>query len=176
MPLDYIDPSMTSGLLKTSNALSELAGGASTGYQNIGYGTLPIGVILPFSGTSIPAGWLFCYGQAVSRTTYSDLFAVIGVQYGVGNNTTTFNVPDLRGRVVAGRDNMGGTAAGVLDEAYLGEDPTLLGAKGGSQELIAGDASLSGTGDVIVQDNNNIQPTFILNYIIKAAVNVVAVP
>jgi len=175
MPLNFIDPQMTKGLLKTANALSELAGGSSTGYQNVGYSTLPIGVILPFPGTSIPTGWLLCYGQSLSRTVYAELFAILGTQYG-STNSSNFLLPDLRGRVVAGRDNMGGTAAGVLDEAFLGENPNTLGAKGGVMELNTGEASLSGTGDVIVQDNNNLQPTYILNYIIKANVNVVAVP
>ncbi len=58
-----------------------------------------------------------CYGQAVSRTTYSDLFAIIGTTFGAGNGTTTFNVPDLRGRSVIGPDNMGGGAAGRVAAA-----------------------------------------------------------
>ena len=61
-----------------------------------------------------PNGWLFCYGQAISRTTYSRLFANIGTTYGAGDTTTTFNVPDLRGRMLAALDNMGGSDAGRL--------------------------------------------------------------
>lgn len=174
MPLDYINPVMTTGLLKTSNALSELAGGSATGYQNTGYGTLPVGVILPFPGSTIPVGWITCHGQAVSRSAYAELFAVIGTQYGSGDGSTTFNLPDLRGRVIAGRDNMGGSAAGNLTSDFLGSNPSALGSVGGSQELGTLEASLSGTGDTVVGDNINIQPTMVLNYIIKAAVNVVA--
>lgn len=166
---------MTTGLLKTSNALSELAGGASTGYQNTGYGTLPIGVILPFSGTSVPAGWLLCFGQSISRSLYPELFAVIGVQYG-SSSGTTFNVPDLRGRVVAGRDNMGGTSSNRISADVLGENPNNLGAAGGQEFINTVDATLTGSVDVVSSEGNNLQPTMILNYIIKANINVVAVP
>ncbi|MFC2176501.1 phage tail protein [Bacteroidota bacterium] len=69
-----------------------------------GGGAVPKGTIVPFSGTVIPGGWLSCDGAAVSRTTYSDLFAVIGTAYGVGNGSTTFNLPDMRGRFARGVD------------------------------------------------------------------------
>jgi microcystin-dependent protein len=58
--------------------------------------------------------WLLCYGQAVSRTTYADLFDYLGTAYGPGDGSTTFNLPDRRGRVSAGKDDMGGTPAGRL--------------------------------------------------------------
>ena len=173
MPLDFIQPQMTSGVLKTANALSELAGGATTGYQNLGYGTLPVGVILPFPGTTVPTGWVLCYGQSLSRSVYAELFAVIGTQYG-SSSGTTFKVPDLRGRVVAGRDNMGGTASDRLSEAILGENPAALGSVGGVEHINVVEASLAGNDDVVSQDGSNLQPTMILNYIIKANVNVVA--
>lgn len=62
----------------------------------------PAGAVIFFAGAAAPTGWLLCNGQAVSRTTYAALFAAIGVVYGVGNGSTTFNVPDLRGRVPVG--------------------------------------------------------------------------
>jgi microcystin-dependent protein len=62
----------------------------------------PTGVVLPFAGGTIPAGWLLCAGTAVSRTTYANLFAVIGTTYGVGDGSTTFNLPDMQSRVPAG--------------------------------------------------------------------------
>lgn len=64
---------------------------------------LPAGVVMPFAATVIPAGWpfLLCQGQAVSRTTYSALFTAISTIYGVGNGSTTFNLPDMRGRTPA---------------------------------------------------------------------------
>ena len=65
---------------------------------------LPAGSVIAWASGTIPNGWLEANGQAVSRSTYSDLFAIIGVLYGSGNGSTTFNVPDLRGRVVVGQD------------------------------------------------------------------------
>ncbi len=64
----------------------------------------PAGTMLAYGGSSAPAGYLLCDGAAVSRTTYANLFNVIGTGYGSGNGTTTFNVPDLRGRVPAGQN------------------------------------------------------------------------
>lgn len=65
----------------------------------------PAGIIMPFAGTVAPQGCLFCDGSAVSRTTYATLFAVIGTTYGAGDGETTFNIPDLTGRVVIGVSN-----------------------------------------------------------------------
>lgn len=62
----------------------------------------PSGSIIDFGGTAAPAGFLLCNGQAVSRTTYTDLFNVIGTIWGVGDGTTTFNVPNLNGYTTAG--------------------------------------------------------------------------
>lgn len=91
------------------------------------------GVVLPYAGTAAPDGWMLCHGQAVSRTTYAHLFTVIGTTYGAGDGSTTFNLPDLRGRVAAGKDNMGGTAASRLTAAGAGLDGATLGAAGGAQ-------------------------------------------
>jgi len=76
--------------------------------------TIPSGMLAPFAGTSAPSGWFLCYGQAVSRTTYAALFTAIGTTYGTGDGSTTFNLPDLRGRTIAGVDDMGGSAASRL--------------------------------------------------------------
>lgn len=69
------------------------------------------GTIKMFAGSIAPDGWLLCNGQAVSRTTYSKLFNVIGTTYGEGDGSTTFNVPDLRGRTPVGVGT--GTATGA---------------------------------------------------------------
>lgn len=74
---------------------------------------VPISTIIAYGATSAPSGWLLCDGSAVSRTTYADLFAVIAETAGQGDNVTTFNVPDLRGRFLRGRD----AAAGVDPDA-----------------------------------------------------------
>lgn len=63
------------------------------------------GIVIPFAGTTAPHGWMLCDGSAVSRTTYAALFAVIGTTYGEGDGSTTFNIPDLSGRVVIGVSN-----------------------------------------------------------------------
>lgn len=63
---------------------------------------VPPGAVFPYAGSSAPSGYLLCDGSAVSRTTYAALFAVVGTTYGAGNGTTTFNVPDLKGKMVAG--------------------------------------------------------------------------
>jgi microcystin-dependent protein len=104
---------------------------------------VPAGTLLPFAGAAAPAGFLLCSGQAVSRTDYADLFAVIGTTYGAGNGTTTFNLPDLRGRVAAGKGDMGGSESGRLN-TIIGSS---LGAAGGQQTLqYALSASGSGSG------------------------------
>jgi microcystin-dependent protein len=67
-------------------------------------GFCPPGVVFPFAGSASPDGWLLCDGSAVSRTTYAALFATIGSAWGYGDNSTTFNLPDMRGRFPRGRD------------------------------------------------------------------------
>ena len=157
--------------------------------DNAASSSMPAGSVTAFAGSSAPTGWLLCAGQAVSRTTYAALFAVIGTTYGSGNGSTTFNLPDLRGRVPAGVDNMGGTDAGRLDWANT------LGTNGGEQkhtmtlsELVAhshttqspvnfaGTGAFQGTTQVAQGTTgttgsttpfNVMQPTILLNYIIK---------
>ncbi len=76
-----------------------------------GGGNAPTGAMLMWPANTPPTDWLLCYGQAVSRTTYANLFNVIGTTFGAGDGTTTFNLPDLRGRFPLGQDDMGGTSA-----------------------------------------------------------------
>ena len=84
---------------------------------------VPPGSLLMFAGGSAPTGYLFCDGSAVSRTTYDVLFTAIGTTWGVGDGTTTFNLPDLRGRGPLGA----GTGAGLT--------PRTLGASGGAETV-----------------------------------------
>jgi microcystin-dependent protein len=102
-----------------------------------------IGELRAKAGMTIPAKWLLCFGQAVSRTTYAALFAEIGIAWGAGDTTTTFNVPDFRGRGWAGVDNMGGTAASRVTLAVAGFDGTVLGAAGGDQNYAEHDHGLT---------------------------------
>lgn len=67
-----------------------------------GASALPIGAVTMWATSTAPSGWLLCNGQAVSRTLYAALFSVIGTTWGIGDNTTTFNVPNTAGRVVRG--------------------------------------------------------------------------
>lgn len=161
--------------------------------------SIPSGSVMPYAGATEPSGWLFCYGQAVSRTTYADLFAAISTTYGAGDGSTTFNLPDLRGRVVAGQDDMGGVSANRLTDQSGGLNGDTLGATGGAEthalttsEMPAhthsltnissnpsgGSSNYIGTIDATSETattgstggggaHNNVQPTIILNYIIK---------
>src|SRR5688500_6092933 len=94
---------------------------------------VPTGAVLPHAGSTAPTDWLLCDGSAVSRTTYAGLFNVIGETYGVGDGSITFNLPDLRGRAVAGKDNMGGSAANRITSGGSGITGTTLGAAGGTE-------------------------------------------
>lgn len=95
---------------------------------------VPIGAVIPYAGSTAPTNWLLCAGQAVSRSTYGDLYTVVGTTYGAGDGSTTFNLPDLRGRVAAGKDDMNGSAASRLTSTVLSASNT-LGATGGAQTV-----------------------------------------
>jgi microcystin-dependent protein len=98
-------------------------------------GDLPVGAVSDFAGASAPTGWLLCYGQAISRTTYASLFSIISTVYGVGDGSTTFNLPDCRGRVSAGQDDMGGSSANRLTGLTNGVNGDTLGAAGGLESF-----------------------------------------
>jgi microcystin-dependent protein len=70
---------------------------------------IPVGTVFAYAGSAVPTGWLDCDGSAVSRTTYADLFAAIGTAYGVGDGSTTFNLPDFRSRSILGAGAPGGS-------------------------------------------------------------------
>lgn len=100
----------------------------------------PAGVVMPFAGSTSPDGWLLCYGQAISRTDYATLFSVLGTTYGTGDGSTTFNLPDMRGRIAAGKDDMGGSAANRLTSGGSGITGTTLGNAGGAETVTLTDA------------------------------------
>lgn len=210
-------PSGTAGVLRIwADTAGYLRGLFSSGAEYVGN---PPGTILDYAGTTAPNGYLLCYGQAISRTTYVTLFNLIGTDYGLGDGSTTFNIPDARGRVLAGKDNMGGTSANRLTNQTSGVDGDILGDTGGEETHIlieselashdhnfndpghthdllarpgtsAGDArarsTISSTDNIELSDgavsnttgitfvangsdapHNNIQPTIIMNKIIK---------
>jgi microcystin-dependent protein len=106
-----------------------------SGYPGPSSTGIPVGSILDFAGSVEPSGWLFCFGQSLARAgTYAALFAVIGTTYGSVDGSS-FSLPDLRGRVIAGKDNMGGTSANRLTIPLDGD---VLGATGGTEEHTLG--------------------------------------
>lgn len=193
-----IDPNLS----ETINGQATLVIGAGefvivycdgAGFSTVGGASAPAGATIPYAGPVAPNGWLLCYGQAVSRTTYSALFLAIGTTHGAGDGSTTFNLPDLRGRTVAGKDNMGGTAAGRLTSAVSG---STLGAAGGAESHTLTTAQMPAHAHALASSSdgsgaffgyggnspagglttgsagsgaahNNTQPTIVLNYIIK---------
>ena len=100
--------------------------------------SVPIGAVMdwPWASGGIPSWSLLPYGQAISRTTYSALAALAsaaGYPHGSGDGSTTFNLPDYRGRVGAGKDDMGGVTANRITAAVSGVNGATLGATGGSE-------------------------------------------
>lgn len=95
---------------------------------------IPIAGGMDYWGTTPPnSSFAFPFGQAISRTTYAALFDIIGVSQGAGDGSTTFNLPDKRGRLSVALDTMGGTASGRVTSAASGVDGTTIGAAGGTQ-------------------------------------------
>lgn len=88
---------------------------------------VPTGAMFQWLTDTAPTGYLLCYGQAVSRTDYATLFGVISTTYGTGDGSTTFNLPDLRGRFPLGQDDMGGSSANRVTDT---DADTLGGADG----------------------------------------------
>lgn len=205
----YVDANMTlrddvvttASIADNAVVTASIADGAITSAK-LAAGAVSVfaaGMLMPYAGASAPSGWLFAYGQTVSRTTYADLFAAIGTTYGAGNGSTTFTLPDLRGRVIAGQDDMGGSSANRLTNQSGGLNGDTLGATGGSEthtlttaempshthtlgftsrgsggsenvhEPGSGGSEINFTTDATGGGgaHNNVQPTIVLNYIIK---------
>jgi microcystin-dependent protein len=135
-PVARVNQTGISGLAPASVALVNMA-------EDAMLKLVPSGVMVPYAGVTQPAGWLFCYGQLVSRTTYASLFAALGTTYGVGDGTTTFALPDMRGRTAFGLDNMGGT-----DAARLSSANTLGQGGGGEKKNTTTDAHILTTAEM----------------------------
>lgn len=149
------------------------------------------GFILAFGAGTAPSGWLECDGAAVSRSTYSALFAIIGTTYGAGDGSTTFNVPDLQGRVIVGQggstvnrtptdlENIGDTFGSQTHTLTVDELPShthqydYIRSRRGSPHIHmnhAGDSKLDRINTTATggdQAHNNIQPSIVINYLIK---------
>ena len=116
-----------------------------------------IGQILMFAGTSakVPSGWKICDGSAISRTTYSALYNVIGTTWGQGNGTTTFNIPDLRGRAPVGAGQGSGLTERTLG-TKLGVEDAVIPYHRHSVAKVTISSSGSHTHDVYYRSDNNI--------------------
>lgn len=125
------------------------------------------GEIKSFAFSAVPTGYLVCNGQAVSRTTYADLFAAVGVVFGPGNGTTTFNIPDLRGQFLRGWSNLGPIdGSRVLGSTQvatnIGEYTGIVGASenvipiGNPDSLVSGSSVTHGTAAGSVLSSKNI--------------------
>lgn len=118
---------------------------------------VPVGAVVPFISSTAPKGWLSCLGQAVSRADYADLFSVIGTTYGSGNGSTTFNLPDLAGRVAVGQGSGTGLTSRSMGSKSGAENHTLTtgeipshthtsNAVGGTLGLMTSDGSNTAAG------------------------------
>lgn len=154
---------------------------------------IPVGAIMPFGGEFLPASapFLWCNGTAVSRTTYANLFAVIGTLFGSGDGSTTFNIPDTRGRVLINQGagsglttrsvgDTGGEEAHVLTVAELASHQhnqiAMRSASGGSTNAIesvstASTVALNSAGytNYVGSDSahNNMQPFVAITHVIR---------
>ena len=124
---------MAGPLNMNSFPINNVAAGNTPGSVATLAQAMPIGALIDFAGATAPAGWALCFGQAISRTTFATLFALIGTTYGAGDGSTTFNLPDARGRVSAGKDDMGGVAAGRLTAATIAGGGSAVGKVGGAE-------------------------------------------
>jgi microcystin-dependent protein len=116
--------------------------------ENIAAGSVPSGTLLPLAGNqSVPdTGFLFCNGAAVSRSTYGNLFAKTGTLYGIGNGTSTFNLPDLRERSLVGASSMGSLQVGA--RALI--EVAACSISSGSQILTLGTATDIPVGSLVI--------------------------
>lgn len=149
----------------------------------------PPGAMMMYAGAAAPSGWLLCDGQAVSRTTYANLFGAIGVAFGSGDGSTTFNLPDLRGRAPIGAGHGSGLTNRTLANQIGAEQHMLTVNEMPSHshnidvrqnltsfgnELIGTGANSNPNGSRTTssvgsgQAHNNMQPSLVVNFIIKA--------
>lgn len=122
--LEVVADSTTTVLLKTYTPAGQKTAG------------VPSGAEMHWPGDTAPAGWIFEYHQVLSQTVYAGIYAVVGTKYNIGGEGAgNFRMPDGRGVVFIGKDDMGGVAAGLITVAGSGIDGTVLGATGGQETV-----------------------------------------
>ena len=146
----------SSPLMPTATAGDSSAKGANTAFvQNAIAQLVPTGTILAFGGVTAPNGFLICNGSAVSRTTYANLFAVIGTRYGGGNGSTTFNLPKLNdGSFVRG------VAPSGVGTKYSASLPPLTASSAGVHTHTRGTMDITGYFNANTDDGNPIDGAF----------------
>ncbi|PZX32066.1 tail collar domain [Cupriavidus phytorum] len=132
----------------TNAGLLRMRNGANTAWVTIGllgvpnFGHILPGTVLYHAVSSVPAGYLKANGGAVSRTTYADLFNVLGTGYGSGDGSTTFNLPELRGEFIRGWDDGRGVDAGRV--IGIGQADDLKTHLHSTQSVVAGGGAVTG--------------------------------
>ena len=104
-------PTPATGDIRFNTTLTQFEGYNGSAWGEIANG-VPAGSVFTFATTTVPSGYLECNGAAVSRSTYATLFSAISTTWGVGDGSSTFNLPDLRGQFVRGWDNSAGVDSG----------------------------------------------------------------
>jgi microcystin-dependent protein len=115
--------------------------------------TTPTGALLQYGAVTAPIGWLLCDGSAVSRSTYADLYNAIGTTFGLGDGSTTFNVPDMRGRVPVGY----AAAGGHSDVSALNNDDGTALANRRARHRTSSSLAVSDT--IGLSDPTHVHPT-----------------
>ena len=104
-------PTPATGDIRFNTTLTQFEGYNGSAWGEIANG-VPAGSVFSFATSTVPSGYLECNGAAVSRSTYASLFSAISTTWGVGDGSSTFNLPDLRGQFVRGWDNSAGVDSG----------------------------------------------------------------
>ena len=189
-------PAPTEGMLSTLDDTDVVQRYDGSSWR--GLGVVPVGALVPWAGAGAPdSQWLACDGQAVSRTTYAKLFTVCGTTYGIGNGSTTFNLPNMQARLpvhlstgdpdYAAMGQTGGakththplvnpggrqsTKISPLDPAGGAFPGARLRQGGASVNVALGPAMVGSTHDLYTYDTdpaNGLNPYLVLNFIIRA--------